>query len=70
MSRPPLVLFIDERSESGVYLDQDSLTPLLVGGFRCVVGDEVVCVLLSIEREQPGGCQSMANLGAVSGVWG
>ena len=56
---------LDVRGDGWVYLDPHSLAPLLVRGFRCVVGDEVVGVFVSVDGEQPGGCQPVAYLGAV-----
>ena len=56
---------LDVGGDRRVYGDPHSLAPLLVRDVRRVVGDEVGGVFVSVDGEQPGGCQPVAYPGAV-----
>jgi len=47
----------------------DYLPPLFVRDIRSVVGDEFVSVLVSVDGEQPGCCETVADLGAVEAAF-
>ena len=62
----------DEPGEGGINVDPHPVVRVRLGSDRCVVGYEVVRIFMSrhgglgaVDDEQSGGCESVANLGAV-----